>query len=61
MNWRFPPILSWLRVAVALCLSPMAVALWKEWGTYAPGFFLALKLGVPEDRHVDLELAAFSI
>lgn len=55
------PIRSRLRVAVALCLSPMAAAPWKKWGMYVLGFSLALKLGVPEDRHVAREPAAFSI
>lgn len=55
------PVLSRLRVAVARRLSPVAAALWKKWGMYVLGFLLALKLGVPEDRHVAREPAAFSI
>lgn len=58
---EIPPILSWLRVAVALSPSPMATARWKKQGMYVLEFLLALKLGVPKDRHVDREPAAFSI
>lgn len=58
---RFPQILSWLQVDVVIYRSLRATALWKKWGMCVLGFLFALRLGVPEDRHVNPELTASSI
>lgn len=46
---------------MAIYRSLRATALWKKWGMCVLGFLFALRLGVPEDRHVNPELTASSI